>query len=208
MAHLIRSEFRAVPIVFVDCGLGDEWPDTARVKSQFLKKCPSEVITLRGPSILSAFRESGFFLEEFNDSPEKQRAERRYNESLVKTLDAFCHQNRYDGSFVGLRREESRNRDRLFTMRSALYFAKTRQLWICCPLEHWTAQDIWAYIVEQDLPYNELYDLSMFGRERARNGAMFGNIGHRYGRLVALKRNFPEWFNRLARECPEIRRYV
>ena len=58
MAHLIRSEFRAVPVVFVDCGLGDEWPDTARVKSQFLKKCPSEVITLRGPSILSAFRES------------------------------------------------------------------------------------------------------------------------------------------------------
>lgn len=208
MTHLILTHFQKLPVVYVDCGLGDEWPDTERVIREFLEICPCELITLRGPSILEAFRESGFFLEEAPELTGNRAAEKRYNASLVETIDTYCQQRGHGGSFVGLRRQESRNRDRLFTMRSACYYAKTRGLYVCCPLEHWTAVDIWAYIVEQGLPYNELYDISTVGRELARNGAMFGNIGHRYGRLVELKRTYPDWFHRLVKEFPEIRRYV
>lgn len=209
MAHLILTQIDwKIPLVFVDCGFGDEWPDTERVKSDFLQNFPCELITLRGPSILDAFQEGGFFLEETPNTQAKHKADSKYQKSLAKTIDAYLIDHGYDGSFVGLRRQESNNRDRLFTMRSHLYYAKTRKIWISCPMETWTGTDIWAYITEHSLPYNELYDKSVFGRERARNGAMSGNLGFRYGRLVELKLSYPDWFNRLATQYPEIRRYV
>ena len=208
LSHLLRQT-RTLPLIYVDCGEGDEWPDTARVKTEFLQRCPAPLIVLQGPSILQAFEEGGYFLEESPNTTKKQNAEKRYNQSLGKIIDNYLHQNGYDGSFMGLRREESHNRNRLFAMRSSLYFAKTRGLWACCPLETWTGKDVWAYIVKYELPYNELYDKAVRGgRERARNGAMSGNVGYRYGRLAELKLTNPRWFNQLCKKYPEIRQFV
>jgi phosphoadenosine phosphosulfate reductase len=100
-------------------------------------------------------------------------------------------------------------------MRGPLYFAETRGLWACYPLAWWSARDVWAYLVQHDLPYNELYDIDPRGREVARNGAMFGGTQQTYagqpaymGRLAYIKRIYPDWFNRFAAEFPEVRCYV
>jgi phosphoadenosine phosphosulfate reductase len=209
MAHILLSCWPQLPVLYVNCGQWDEWPDTPRVKAAFLRRCPCAFTELTGPSIVEAYISAGgLYVQDEEATPTARRAQREYGLSLTKILDAEAQQRGYDGVFVGLRREESDNRARLFATRGTLYWAATRQQWICHPLADWHAADVWAYIVRHELPYNELYDLAPEGRERARNGAMMGTRSARHGRLVFLKRMYPDWFNQLAARFPEVRAYV
>jgi phosphoadenosine phosphosulfate reductase len=59
-----------------------------------------------------------------------------------------------DGWISGLRREQS-------PMRSAapkLQWDKKNELWKANPLADWSEKDVWSYIVENDVPYNDLHD--------------------------------------------------
>lgn len=209
MSHLIWSHHPEIPMIYVNCGEFDEWPDTPRVKKEFLAMFPNSIfIELTAPSIWEFYKSVGFYIQDEETTKETRKAQREYSESLGIAIDSEAQRRGYDGSFIGLRAEESNNRNRLFKMRGNLYFAKTRNEWACHPLEKWTSRDIWAYIVKNDLSYNELYDIAPQGRELARNGAMFGTRSARYGRLVFLKRAYPELFNRFAEEFPEVRAYV
>jgi 3'-phosphoadenosine 5'-phosphosulfate sulfotransferase (PAPS reductase)/FAD synthetase len=210
MSHLIWSHYPGTsPMMYVNCGEFDEWPDTPRVKSEFLALFPScTFIELSAPSIWEFYKSVGFYIQDEETTPETRQAQRKYAASLGKVLDSEANRRGYDGSFIGLRAEESHTRYRLFAMRGNLYYAKTRDEWTCCPLEKWTSKDIWAYIVTNSLPYNELYDLAPEGRELARNGAMFGTRSARYGRLVFFKHVYPDLFNRFADQFPEARAYV
>lgn len=209
MSHLIWSHYPEIPMMYVNCGEFDEWPDTERVKNDFLALFPGCVfVELSAPSIWQFYKSVGFYIQDEETTKEARQAQRNYSASLGKALDAEAKRRGYDGSFIGLRREESDNRDRLFSMRGNLYYAKTRGEWACHPLEKWTSKDVWAYIVKNNLPYNELYDLAPEGRELARNGAMFGTRSARYGRLVFFKRVYPDLFNKFAADFPEVRAYV
>jgi len=168
----------------------------------------AKFIELTAPSIWEFYKSVGFYIQDEEVTKETRKAQREYAKSLSLTLDREAKRRGFDGSFIGLRREESNNRNRLFTMRGNLYFAKTRGEWACHPLEKWTSKDVWAYIVKNNLPYNELYDFAPEGRELARNGAMFGTRSARYGRLVFFKKMYPDLFNQFASEFPEVRAYV
>ena len=206
MAHLMLGY--KLPMMYVNCGEWDEWPDTPRVKREFCKRFNVDIIELQAQSIVQAYLEAGMYIQDEENTPDARHAQHDYSKSLGEALDKEALAHGFDGSFIGIRKEESDNRQRLFAMRGALYFAKTRGLWACHPLMHWTGRDVWAYTVKHDLPYNELYDLDPRGRELARNGAMFGTRSARYGRLVFLKKMYPDWFNRFAEKFPEVRRYV
>ena len=65
----------------------------------------------------------------------------------------------YDGFFYGLRAEESSKRRKLLGVRGQIFYRKTDDLWVCQPLAHFSYNDVWAYIIANDLPYNALYDL-------------------------------------------------
>jgi 3'-phosphoadenosine 5'-phosphosulfate sulfotransferase (PAPS reductase)/FAD synthetase len=72
----------------------------------------------------------------------------------------------YTLSFVGLREEESLKRRR--RIRSGAALSELRESW---PIAKWRWLDVWAYIVEHDLPYlAELYDpaAAIIGWDRAR----------------------------------------
>jgi len=208
MVHLLLQIEPNLPIMYVNCGDFDEFPDTARVKEKFISRTRCNLIELEGPSIIEFYRRAGFYVQDEEQLQEARAAQREYGHSLGDVLDNEARRRDFDGSFIGIRKEESNNRKRLFAMRGELYFAKTRELWACYPIAYWTARDIWAYIVKYDLPYNELYDLAPEGRELARNGAMFGSRSARYGRLKFLQQMYPDWFNRFAAEFPEVRCYV
>lgn len=210
MIHLLWQHNPELPVMYVNCGRWDEWPDTPRVKQEFLARFPdSFFIELQGPGIMEAYIQAGeMYIQDEEISPAAKKAQRDYGDSLAEVLDGEAKKRGYDGSFIGCRKEESDNRRRLFAMRGPLYFAKTRGQWACHPLAFWSSQDIWAYIVKYNLPYNELYDLDPQGREMARNGAMFGTRSARYGRLVFLKKMYPNWFNHFAAQFPEVRSYI
>jgi phosphoadenosine phosphosulfate reductase len=208
MAHLLLSLDTTLPLVYVDCGKWDEWPDTPRVKREFLNRFPCNLTEVAAPSIISAFRSGGFFVQEEEETPAMRKAHVSYNRAFGKALDQTAYQRGYDGAFIGLRAEESNNRRRLAAMRGSFYFVKTRRLWACYPLMYWTGKDVWAHIVQHELPYNELYDRDPVGRERARNGAMFGTRSARYGRILRIMKMYPNRFNQFIREFPEARAFL
>jgi 3'-phosphoadenosine 5'-phosphosulfate sulfotransferase (PAPS reductase)/FAD synthetase len=209
MAHIILSIYPHIPMLYVDCGEFDEWPDTSRVKTEFMMLFPdSTLVELKSISIWHVYQSVGFYIQDEEVSRETRNAQRAYSVSLGKTLDEEARKRGLNGSFIGMRADESNNRDRLFKMRGDLYFAKTRSMWASNPIAHLSSKDVWAYIAKNNLPYNSLYDMAPEGREMARNGAMFGTRSARYGRLALLKKAYPDLFNRFAAEFPDVRGYV
>ncbi|HVS28527.1 MAG TPA: phosphoadenylyl-sulfate reductase [Solirubrobacteraceae bacterium] len=59
-----------------------------------------------------------------------------------------------DAWVTGLRREQSATR----AGASKLEWDEAHGLWKANPLADWTDKQVWAYIAEHDLPYNELHD--------------------------------------------------
>lgn len=59
-----------------------------------------------------------------------------------------------DGWISGLRREQSPVR----AGAAKLQWDKKNELWKANPLADWSEKDVWRYIVENDVPYNDLHD--------------------------------------------------
>lgn len=107
-------------------------------------------------------------------SPEYERLGRQARnvlgrEYIGKLLPRMAEEG-YDLAFVGLRREESRKRSRRIERRESLTSIQE-----CWPVADWTWMDIWAYIVEQTLPYLSLYDArcALVGWDQARFTTLF-----------------------------------
>ena len=67
-----------------------------------------------------------------------------------------------DGWISGLRREQSPMR----SAASKLQWDRKNELWKANPLADWSEKDVWRYIVENDVPYNDLHDRG-YGRSAA-----------------------------------------
>ena len=59
-----------------------------------------------------------------------------------------------DAWITGIRREQSPTR----ADAQPVEWDEKRSMWKYNPLADWTERDVWAYIAEHDLPYNELHD--------------------------------------------------
>lgn len=108
----------------------------------------------------------------------------------------------YKVELLGMRAEESRNRDRLFTMRGLIY-TRRDGLTVACPIGRWAHDDVWAWIVANDVPYNRrVYDAETDGetRETIRNAGWLSVRDP--GRLVWLRRHFPDQFRMLESAFP------
>jgi len=114
--------------------------------------------------------------------------------------------------FLGLRAEESKNRR--FLGKTMCFSA--RGLIHTCPLRDWTARDVWAYIVEHDLPYLPMYDCETHGftRETIRNTGFLTTDGLKgyknYGNnsyVAWLTTHYPAYAQILLREFPQLARW-
>lgn len=112
----------------------------------------------------------------------------------------------YDGVFLGLRAEESARRRMYLRRVGVLYFGKKRQMWHCNPLAWWTVDDVWAYLLSREVPYNAAYDvLERIGvpLEAQRIGPFAVARALGYGQLAILKRGWPDLYNQFAARYPE-----
>lgn len=109
---------------------------------------------------------------------------------------------------LGLRGQESSGRRASANARGELYYVQSEGVWHLCPLAHWTFDDVWAYIADRGLDYNEVYDrMAQAGipRENWRVSTLLGMTGAAtMGRYSFLRRVDPEAFYRLAAEFPKI----
>jgi len=114
------------------------------------------------------------------------------------------------GNLIGLRADESSRRTLLRRTRGKLFQVADGQ-WRGYPLFDWTTADVWGYIASRELAYNAVYDrLAELGepREQWRVAPYAGGSAIGFGRWSALKRGWPELFNRFAAEFPEVRSYA
>lgn len=78
----------------------------------------------------------------------------------------------YQLTFVGLRAEESRNRKQTLLKNGLIYqyqSGKYKGTIRSCPLGFWSSQDIWTYIISNNLPYLQSYETK--SRETGRTNA-------------------------------------
>lgn len=117
----------------------------------------------------------------------------------------WCAERGYAVQALGMRIAEKGPRAQLLRAKGPVYSlvdggAKA------CPLAYWSVADVWARIVARDLPYPRLYDCETHGqtRETLRNTGWLSTDGAEGGRLVWLRRNFPEQYAMILTEFPHL----
>lgn len=168
-----------------------------------------ELHQVDAPGEIYTYRQIGhFFILPSTD--EERKAVAKTNREYKGAVNKYVKKQDWIGQFIGMRIDESGQRKQTLGCRGPLYFAKTRGTWTCCPIYRWSGKDIWAYIVENDLPYEPVYDLEGEDRERLRNEPTFfvTEAIWRYGAAQVVKRHHAKLFNELAAEFPEIRQFL
>ena len=107
----------------------------------------------------------------------------------------------YPVNFLGLRKEESRNR--LITLRqNGIIYQYKEKGWRICPLADWRENDIWAYIVSRDLPYLKSYDLG--ATRTTEHISKTTQKQYQVNRLSEYKRIAPNYYQYLKQTYPEM----
>lgn len=152
-----------------------------------------------------------------SDTPAHAGARVRFLSTVASgnMLVAHAYATGARGSVCGMRADESRGR----RLRARVYganhvFAVDQQV-LCCPIQWWSGEDVYAYLADREIPIHPYYqrayefmggttaphllrvDLSIMGENVAALGAM-----------AAIRAVYPELYRRLAAIRPEVTNYV
>jgi len=205
LMHLLIQHNPNMPMVWSDRGAEAELPATypfiERVRDRYnlnLRIIKPEM------SMFEIYRQYG--LPEIDEGITKAIVKEI---NLVRTFARYVQENGVDGYFQGLRADESRGR-LMFAKNYGVMFKRSKDnLVVCNPLLWWTARDIWAYIVINDIPYHPEYDNNKFrDREFLRLSNWSGLYWAQEGRIAELKYYHPELFEIFASKFPEVKQFV
>lgn len=159
-----------------------------------------EFHTLLVPGAFDVYDEVGHFFPWPTTDIEKSACHRMLK-AYKATVENYVRRQDWVGQFWGLRKAESRPRKITLNRYGAIYKTQIRSSWTCCPLMNWSGQDVWAYIVNHDLPYLEVYDDSERGRERERSEMTWlaENTVWLRGRGIEMRRRYPDVWADLCR---------
>lgn len=126
-------------------------------------------------------------------------------EPVKRLLKDFC----FDAVAYGLRADESVGRKKHGKVKGAIFRYKISGVLACQPIWDWSYNDVWAYIVSNDLDYCKTYD-KLFDApiEKQRISYWAGESCIGLGRYAWLKRNYPELWRKLITEIPEASVYA
>lgn len=128
-------------------------------------------------------------------------------ECFFEPIMALVRERGYDLVFLGLRGEESRARLLNRRVRGLSYRNQTHDITTATPIADWSGRDVMAYLVGNDIPINPVYSKTKFHPEpeRVREGWWVpGEKGAAHGGVLWLRYYYPELYQRLAREWPEV----
>lgn len=117
---------------------------------------------------------------------------------------------KFGGCFLGLRKQESRGRLKNYMSRGSLYQRKNTK-WTCNPLSNWTGDDVFAYLVINEIPIFDIYFKTKFhdgDPTRIREAWFLPGQSARKGQVVWLKYYYPELYYKLLDIAPEVGNYV
>lgn len=195
--YLVREQRPETPAVYFDANCA--FPESEAMLTQ----TENVVIYPALEPLLETFRRFGGF-----DSGAELERETMHT-TVYEPIKRLIAEYGFDGVAYGLRAEESHGRAMHARARGAIFQYKRDGLWACQPIHDWSYNDVWAYIVADNLPYCGVYDKMWdMPQEDQRLSYWAGETKRRWGRWAFLKRNYPDLFNRFAAEFPEVRCYV
>ena len=121
------------------------FPETYATWRQLEERYGVKVEVYQGMSLARQAEEHGDEL--WNEDPDACCGIRK-----VEPLNEALSQ--VDAWVSGLRRDQSRSRRRT----PKFHWDDKRGLWKANPLADWSEKDVWNYIAEHDVPYNDLHD--------------------------------------------------
>lgn len=115
----------------------------------------------------------------------------------------------FDCCFLGLRAQENSYRRKHLANYGLIYESKGKIF--CNPISWWKIEDVWAFLLSNEIPYNAAYDImheNGVSPDRQRIGPFANDRAVGYGQLQILKKCFPSDFNRFCSKYPKARAYV
>lgn len=199
LLHLVRSLSPDILAVFGD----DEWhlPETL----EFLNATPN----------LHRIASSSFHCDWFTaweDGPGRVPGNVEWVGSPDKNDSAgfWAEREAYDGVALGLRAEENSYRKVHLKTYGMIHQEQKHGLWQCNPLAWWNLNDVWAYILVNDLGYNKAYDrmsdMEVLPKHQ-RIGPFANSRALPMGQLAILHQGWPEQFAAFVNTYPDARRW-
>lgn len=199
LLDLVRKIRPDIPIVHVRTDI--EYPDCKEWVDQFIWERGLNVTILEPPSAWQVLVEEGGPFGQVNVATSRIDKE-CFFEPLAKEAEAKG----YRQVFLGLRAEESRARLINLRARGTRYYNQGRDLWTVLPLAWWSARDIFAYHVINDLPWEPIYDRVFLhpDPERIREGWWTtGQTAYEHGMGDWLRYHYPDLWRRAKETWPE-----
>lgn len=158
------------------------------------------------PGAFDVFAEAGFFVHAETDA--QKSAARKMLSGYKSAAAESALESGHVGQFWGLRAEESRERSITLAKKGWLYRVQDRSTWTCCPIGNWSARDVWAHLINHDLPWLDRYD-RLDDRERGRSEITWlaAEGIWRYGQGQALRRSDPALWAEMIRRYPDLSRW-
>jgi 3'-phosphoadenosine 5'-phosphosulfate sulfotransferase (PAPS reductase)/FAD synthetase len=200
MADLIWRQSPKIPAVYFDAAA--VFPESKDLLERYGEH--KNIIIFETEPILDTMERMG--------GPTSPACEMETMRSTVyRPIKALLERYSFDGSFVGLRSEESGGRHLNLRVRGPIHFSKQHGVHVFWPIGHLTFEDVWAYILSNSIDYCAAYDKQFemgLPLEDCRLSYWAGETKHRWGRWAILRRGWPELFNEFAYRFPEVRRFT
>lgn len=186
-------------IINVDRGDGGDVPEAIPTFFQYLETANFHRVNT--PKTIFQIYEEGKGIENVN----RKMLKNNLLLGIKKAKEMFG----IDCQITGLRTEESKGRLYL-NKYGNFHYSETNNVYLCKPVLHWSGDEIWAYIVSNDLPYLEWYDLEAkyVGYERARYSNWAGVFQIERGRIAYLRMTRPDLYEIYKQLYPEVKSYV
>lgn len=200
--HLVLQHRTDVDVVWLHSGA--EFPDTEDLVERLRVEWRLNLTVVRvQPGLLDLLEEYGAYGLPARTPFKKGDLVRRL---IYEPSRRLCEERGFDAVFMGLRKEESRRRLYSLTKHGPLHLTRYDGLLHINPLADWQGEDVWAYINGLDLPYNAVYDKTLFQpREWVRTAPWAGGIDRERGRFQFMRYYYPDLFNEFARRFPNVR---
>lgn len=203
LAHRARP---GIPVVHFDCGL--DFPENTAYMAQIAESRGWRYEPLRTGDGLAALAAAGTWGHDHAEG--HPDAPRLWWDAITGGPSALAHARFGDRMLIGLHHDESGKRARALARASGhAVLAGGLRSW--APIGHWDTAAVWAYHRARGIPENPVYTRlrEMGAPEKSlRLDLVIGADGLGYGRIMWLRRGWPDLYERYAAVLPRLREFA
>jgi len=205
LLHMLLQYKPDISVMFANSG--NEYPDTIDFINYVEKKYNLNLCEIEtSMSMTEMYEKVGAY--QFKDSDNTWAANEPKRILIYEPANEMKKMG-YNAVFMGLRADESKGRAFNAKIKGIEYLCQYDEITHMNPLNSWTLDDIWAYIVQNGLPYNRVYDKPWKnGRKDIRVATYSGRTSITEGRWLFIKMFYPEIWNEFIKKFPMVGSFI